>query len=312
MSTAIIVNPNAGSLRRKPALIEGLRDANSADAPVFVTRDARELEEVAARAADRGIATIGIVGGDGTAAMTITAIWRAFEGRPLPRIAFLRGGTMNTIASSITGSAPNRPLELLKLTVIATKANGKSRLVRRPALRIGDRLGFLFGTGVWHGYLAEYNQSRGGQPTPFSAATVLGRALMSAARKGPMYTRMLEPTEVAINYAEGTWASQPYMTVCASTIAHAGLGFRPFHRTLATEQAFQLIAIKATPRDVLRDMPSVWLGRGLRPSTAHDTTTSWVELSAQGSFGYAVDGDLSAAQGTLRIELGPVFEFLRI
>jgi hypothetical protein len=102
------------------------------------------------------------------------------------------------------------------------------------------------------------------------------------------------------------------MTVCASTIAHAGLGFRPFQRAVATEQEFQLVAIKGRARALLRDLPGVWLGRGLRPTTAHDTTTTWAELHAPGEFKYAVDGDLCSAQGSLRLELGPTFEFLRI
>jgi len=64
---------------------------------------------------------------------------------------------------------------------------------------------------------------------------------------------------------------------------------------------------------VLRDLPGLWVGRGLSPDTALDTVTPWAELrSHDGPFGYAVDGDLATAQETLRIELGPVFRFLRI
>jgi diacylglycerol kinase (ATP) len=310
--TAIIVNPHAGSLRRQPKLVESLRAVEGRDVSVFVTQDASELEEAAARAADRGATLIGVTGGDGTASMTLTAIERAYQGRKLPRIAFLRGGTMNTVANSITGGAPNKPVENLKRTIAAAKANGSMKVSRRPALRIAERLGFLFGTGVWHGYLAEYNQARGGMPTPVSAAAVFGRALASSALNGPMYRRMVETQQLAITHAEGDWPSFPYMTVCASTIAHAGLGFKPFHRATASEQAFQILAIRERPAVVLRDMPSVWLGRGLRPDTAHDTTTAWAELKCEGSFGYAVDGDLASAQGSLRIELGPTFEFLRI
>lgn len=312
MHTAIIVNPNAGALRRKPKLVEGLRAAQRDDTSVHITRSERELEEAAARAADRGATTVGVVGGDGTASLTLTAIARAYAGRKLPRIACLRGGTMNTVANSICGSAPNRPLELLARTQRAVKANGSVRVCRRPSLRVGQRLGFLFGTGVWYGYLAEYNQANGGQPTPLSAAAVLGRALASATVNGSLYTRLRQPQELAIQFAGEQWAALPYMTVCASTIAHAGLGFRPFHRAPATEAQFQIFAIKAPPSEVLRDLPSVWFGRGLRSTTAHDTTTTWAELRGPGTFGYAVDGDLGTAQDSLRLELGPVFEFLRI
>jgi hypothetical protein len=73
------------------------------------------------------------------------------------------------------------------------------------------------------------------------------------------------------------------------------------------------LALKGSAGDVLRDLPRVWLGRGFTKHTAYDTVTTWAELSAEaGNFGYSVDGDVATAQGTLRLELGPVFDFLRI
>lgn len=312
MHTAIIVNPNAGRLRSRPHLLEQLRARAGKDASVHVTRDAAELELALARAADDGANTVAVVGGDGTASMTLTAVEQAYEGRRLPRIAFLRGGTMNTVANSISGAARNRPLDLLARALRAAQANGSSPVRRRPTIRIGDRLGFLFGTGVWSGYLSEYNQARGGQPTPMSAATVLGRALASAAVNGRTYGRMLQPKPLSVEFASGSWATHAYMTVCASTIEHAGLGFRPFHRAFANDAEFQIVAIKGGASEVLRDLPSVWRGRGLRPTTAHDTTTAWAELTADAPFDYAVDGDVCTAKGRLRLELGPTFDFLRI
>jgi len=310
--TAIIVNPNAGSIRRRPQLLESFRAHASGETSVHVTQDAGDLELAAARAADLGSTLVGVVGGDGTASMTLTALARAYEGRRLPRIAFLRGGTMNTVANSICGAARNRPLELLKRALRAAKANGQSPVHTRPTLRVGERLGFLFGTGVWSGYLAEYNQARGGQPTPLSAASVLGRALASAAVNGRTYERMLRATELSIALADARWDARAYMTICASTIEHVGLGFRAFHRARESADRFQILAIKGRAFDLMRDLPAIWLGHGMRADTAHAATTPWAELHAEGPFDYAVDGDLNTAKGSLRLELGPSFDFLRI
>lgn len=309
--TAIIVNRNAGSMRRDPKLADRMRSTCGRQATVHVTKDMVELREVCADAADRGVATVGVVGGDGTASATLTALWNAYGDRPRPKIAFLRGGTMNTVASSI-GITQRGPSGLLKRALCMLQKPERLRTRARPVMIIGDRLGFLFGTGVWHGYIAE--SYKDGQPSRMTNATVLGRVIASAAVQGETFARLFEPNQLSVRFADGAaWEARSYLTVAAGTVADAGFGFRPFHRALGTEQAFQILALKGSAMDVLRDLPRVWFGRGFGRQTAYETTTAWAELrSTGGSFGYSVDGDVSTAQGSLRLELGPVFDFLRI
>ena len=310
MRTAIIVNRNAGSMRRDPKLANRMKVLCGTHARLQVTHDASELCAAARDAAESGVSTVGILGGDGTASATLTALWRAYGERPLPKIAFLRGGTMNTVASSI-GITHRSPAALLARVLGMLRDEGRLKTRPRPVLMIGDRLGFLFGTGAWHGYIAE--SYKDGQPTRMTNATVLGRALASAAVQGETFTRILDATPLSVRFSGGTWEPRAYLTVAAGTVADAGFGFRPFHRALFTEGAFQILALKGNALDVLRDLPRVWFGRGFTRHTAYDTVTTWAELSAErGSFGYSVDGDVAVAQGTLRLELGPVFDFLRI
>jgi len=308
--TAIIVNRNAGSMRRDPQLADRMRSDCGSQATVHLTSDLAELREVCADAAARGVSTVGVVGGDGTASATLTELWRAYGEQTRPQIAFLRGGTMNTVAGSI-GISQSGPSELLRRTLCALRQPDRLRTRPRPVMIIGDRLGFLFGTGVWYGYIAE--SYKDGAPTRMTNATVLGRVIASAAVKGETFSRLFSKTPLSVRFAGGSWEPRPYLTVAAGTVADAGFGFRPFHQALDTERAFQILALKGTAGDVLRDLPRVWFGRGFGHHTAYDVTTTWAELRAEsGSFGYSVDGDVSTAQGSLRLELGPVFHFLRI
>lgn len=310
MHTAIIVNRRAGSLRRDPKLADHMRRACGREAELHVTKDPTELTEVVSAHAQNGTTTFGIVGGDGTASATLTAIWRAYGRRPLPRIAFLRGGTMNTIATSI-GISQRDPLALLRRALTALRRPEAVDERARPSMIIGDRLGFLFGTGIWYGYIAE--SYVGGQPSRMTNATVLARAIVSAARQGETYARILQPRRISVTHAHGRWESRTYLTVAAGTVAHAGFGFRPFHRAFSTDAQFQLLAVKGGPLDVLRDLPGLWFDRGLSSDTALDALTPWAELrSDDGPFGYSVDGDVATAQESLRIALGPAFRFLRI
>ncbi len=312
MRAAVIVNPNAGALRRNPKLAERLRELCRGRAELHVTQDDAHLGRVAQTIAEHGLGRVAVVGGDGTASLTLTSLWKAYGDRPLPTVSFLRGGTMNTVANSL-GISRRNPGWLLERT-LRSWSNGEARKLRaRPTLRIGDRLGFLFGTGLMYGYLAEYYAAGNGQPSPVTAATVLARGIGSALLGGETFERILQPRRLQVVFSSGHWETRNYMTIGAGTVAQAGLGFQPFYRALERDDHFHLLAVKGRPHAVVHDLPRIWLGKGFRPGTAEETITEWAELScADGEFGYFVDGDLETCQGHLSLGVGPRFDILRI
>jgi len=298
-------------MRRRPQLADELRRVSAGRAEVCVTGSLRELREACGSAASRGVDLIAIVGGDGTTSATLSEVLRAYGEARLPQIALLRGGSMNTIATSLGVSS--RPPRVLLERALQTYGGGAARCVGSVGtLRVGDRLGCLFGTGVWHGYLAE--TYRYGAPSRVTNAKVLGRVLASAAVRGETYARVACDTELAVRFADGMWEPRAYLSVAAGTVADAGFGFRPFHRARCGERAFHLLALKGTATDVLRELPRVWLGQGFDARTAHYAVTEWAELRSPsgGSFGYSIDGDIAVARGSLRLERGPVFRLLHI
>jgi diacylglycerol kinase family enzyme len=312
VQAAVIVNPNAGAVRRDPELAGRLQRVAGSRASLLLTGSAAELDEAAARLARQGVARVGIIGGDGTASITLTALWRAYAGQALPAIALLRGGTMNTVARSL-GVSGRDPVALLRRALAAWEAGPPPTYTARHALQIGDRLGFLFGTGVMYGWLAEYYARGKGQPTPFTAAHVFGSCVVSALMSGPTYRRIRGEDELEVRFDGGQWETRNYITIGAGTVAQAGLGFRPFYLAERDTRRFHLLAIKGDAADLARDLPSIWLGRGMRARTAYETATSWAELrSRKPSFGYFVDGDLLVAGSALRLQLGPLFRVLCI
>src|SRR5690606_30286641 len=153
------------------------------------------------------IDVLGISGGDGTNGTTITGFLDVYQGNALPQIAFLRGGTMNTVANSV-GVRRGRPEGLLDRLCRAyvqraarpladverhvmciraegarpsaggASASGAPRSVRSPPL--ATKYGFNFGTGVVCGFLSEY-YAYGQPPNPLVAAKTLLRGVGSAA-----------------------------------------------------------------------------------------------------------------------------------
>lgn len=311
VQAAIVINRRAGCLLRDPKLVSRLRAQASGRAHLYFTESAGELGAVTQEIARAQVRCVGIVGGDGTASSTLTSLWQTYGSHALPQVAFLRGGTMNTIADSI-GISHRPASQLLSRMFAALHAPERSRVHTRPAIIVGEQLGFLFGTGVWYGYLAETYAT--GHPTRMSNVAVLARLLASAAVSGKTYRRVLQPDALSVRFEGGAWEPRPYLAVAASTVAHAGFGFAPFHRALSVEDRFQLLAIKTGPRGLLRDFPRLRLGRGLRERTAHDTLTTWAELRTVDGrpFGYSVDGEIATAHGPLRLTLGPTLSILAL
>ena len=298
-------------MRRDPELAEHIRRHCKSRVQLHVTANHQELTEAAHAIARSGVGTVGILGGDGSISYALTALARAHGDKALPHIALLRGGTMNTIAASL-GIRRRRPSALLARMLDAVYNQERPATRQRPCMQVGEQLGFLFGTGVWYGYLAESYAD--GQPTRFTNAAVLGRLLASAAVGGKTYRRVRAPQRVLLRSSEGDREMREYLTIAAGTVRDAGFGFRPFQRAFEHDDRFQLLAVKAGPWAVLRDLPGLHLGRSLRPSTAYDACASWAELSTENGqpFGYSVDGEIATAQGPLRIELGPLITFLRL
>jgi diacylglycerol kinase family enzyme len=307
---AVIANPHAGALRRQPALAAEMRALCGTQAELCLTEDPAALAAMAERLAHERCQHLAVVGGDGTASAVLTHIARAYGERLLPSISFLRGGTMNTVANGL-GVPRGRPLALLRATLEAWK-RPVPRTRERPVMQVGDRLGFLFGTGVFHTWLTEYYSVGNGRPTPLTAAQVFGNAVASALVDGATYRRLKTRSSIGVRFDGGAWKTHTYMTVCAGTIDQAGLGFGVFHRAFEAEDRFHLIAIPGTPAQVARDLPGLWVGRGLQDHTAHHALTRQAELSGEDgqSFGYSVDGDLYEAPGQLKVALGPTFRFL--
>jgi diacylglycerol kinase (ATP) len=153
-----------------------------------VVREARSIDELYRIAEDfrrDDIDVLAISGGDGTNHVTLTGFLDVYAGHTMPQVALLRGGTMNTVANAV-GVRHGRPEGLLGrlLRDYAQHASMPLENVERHVMRVSPRgggkthYGFLFGTGVVHGFLAEYY--RDGEPSPLVAAKTLARGIGSA------------------------------------------------------------------------------------------------------------------------------------
>ncbi len=305
----VVVNPYARRHRGDPAVARRLAAILGDRGVVVAPRGWESLLRVAEDFRRMGVDVVATGGGDGTTGYTLSAFHRVYGDEPLPAMAMLRGGTMNTIANAI-GMPRLDPPRLLERLVARRDRDEPFESVRRVAMQVGDRAGFLFGTGLSHGFLEEY-YSRGNPPTPVTAAATLATIAGSIVVRGEVAHRVTAPVETVLTVDGERWPLTPYLGIMMGTVEQVGLGFRPFFRTGEGVDALHLVAIHGSPLATLARLWRVRLGRPLGVAAAREMTARRVELDCPvGRVRHFLDGDLHEAESPLVVQVGPRVRFV--
>jgi diacylglycerol kinase family enzyme len=326
----VIFNPRSGRNLRDPRAAGRLartlgdrgilRSAGTIDELYRVAEDFRKLD----------IDVLGISGGDGTNGTTIAGFIDVYQGNALPQIAFLRGGTMNTVANAV-GVRRGRPeglLDRLCRAYVARAARPLADLERHvmcirgegartpgssgadaasmPAPMLATRYGFNFGTGVVCGFLAEY-YAAGTPPNPLVAAKTLLRGAASAAVGGEMIRRMAAPFRGSVEVDSGeVWPVRDYLAIAGGTVDQIGLNFRPFYRYAERANAFHVLGIYTSPLGFVAQLPRIWRAAPMAAGHTYEAVTTKATIRSPGRpIRYMVDGDLLECDGPLHVSTGP-------
>jgi diacylglycerol kinase (ATP) len=310
----VVLNPRSRRNLRDPGAALRLSRRLGDHGVVRTAGSVEELYRIAEDFRRFDIDILAISGGDGTGHVTLTGFLNVYGGHTMPHVALLRGGTMNTVANSV-GVRPGKPEGLLGRLIHAYAQRAIAPLagVERHVMHIapleGDagaaHYGFLFGTGVVHGFLAEYY--RHGEPSPLVAARTLARGIGSALIRGEMIRRMAQPFRGSVTLNDGTvWEERDYLAVAAGTIEHIGLNFKPFYRYDQRPNAFQVLGIHASPVEFVQELPRIHKSLPMRADKTYDALANrMVVRSADGRMGYMIDGDLHESRGAIAVSIGP-------
>jgi diacylglycerol kinase family enzyme len=311
----LVSNPRSRRNRKDPGLAGRLAAMLGTEGDLRQAHDLEELARIAEEFRRKAVDILAINGGDGTNSVTMAAFLKAYGESNLPPVALLRGGTMNTLAYSL-GNRQGGPEEQLQRLLAHRRRDphGPLPTVQRRIMRVGQDAGFLFGTGLTAGFLAEYYRTSP-SPTPSHAALTLARAVGSALVGGETIRRMSAPFVGSVVLDDGTaWPERPYLAVTGGSIDHMGLGFRPFPRFAERQDGFHLLGIVAGPAQLALDVHRVWRGEGLRPGRALEGTPNHAIVRSAGGapFLYMLDGDVRESQGELRVDTGPFVQILSL
>jgi diacylglycerol kinase family enzyme len=300
----IVNNPAAQRNRRAPGTAARLAHLLGADGEVADASTEEELAPVVERFRARDIDLLGVNGGDGTCHVVLTALARAYGAAPLPPVALLRSGALNTLADvhKLHGSAE----AILKALIERRRAGVPLRTVERDLLSVEvegapPRYGFLFGTGAVVSFLETY--ARAGHPGRPMAALLLLRGVASALVGGSFAARLTRREHLRVSADGEEWPEQPYVSVLAGTVPEIGFGFAALARCDEQPGFFHAVGVTGTALQMATHLPRTWLGRPWKRALAHDAVTR--DLAVEHLERFVLDGDLYDAGRTVRLRTGP-------
>lgn len=300
----IILNPYSRSNRCNPGRVQKFGFIVGDKGSCHSTETLDEVRNLAKEFKERNVEILGLSGGDGTNHRTLSLFLEEYGDTPLPKVALLRGGTMNNLANQLKiKGAPEKILSNLIL-----KYHENIPFVERKInlVRVNKAYGFLLGLGLISRFIDIYQNVEGG-PSPARGAWLLSRAMVSAFLNGRLAQRLCERFDCHITIDGKVQPFKNYMMIFAGTMDTLGFNFRPLYRASTEHGKFQAVLISSTSRQLLATFPNALLAMPSRSKHHIDEMCSNMVMEFEKPMTYTIDGDF-AESATRRIEIstGPL------
>jgi diacylglycerol kinase (ATP) len=305
----IIANPHSKQNKRDPERKNLLAYIIGSRGQLEVTNDLAQLKRVAEDFRDREIEILAINGGDGTVSKTLTAFVNAYGKIPLPKIAILRGGTMNMLADNLRIKGSPQEL-LIKLMETHSKDIPIATAPYR-SLKVGEEYGFLFATGTSAYFLREFYKKKTGH---LGVLFLLLKIYFSIIFGTGFYKKVVKNEKIKIKSNTCVSLSCESLSLLASTVKKLPMGI-PFFLSLSEnrfdQDCFQWSNIVLDKKHLFLGLLRILLFRIKKTSDEVVELSSWLELKGDQDILYTIDGELFKKE-KIFIEMGPVFEFISL
>ena len=303
----VVTNPRSKANRRDPAGMHRLAYLLGTRGEAQATGSIDDLYRVAEQFKAAGIDVLGIHGGDGTLHVTLTAFIKTYGDTPLPRIAILGGGTLNTIARGL--GIRGAPQSILYQVIEQYHQGLELKTLSRPVMHIGDQYGFIFGNGIIANFLEAYYAT--GKPSPTTGALLLVRGAASALVRGSFARRLARRLHARVAVDGKAWPWTDFATITCGTVPEIGIGFAPYARCMESVQHFAHVGFHCQPNDIVWELPAIYRGRPVAASKAESGLAREMVIETDAEVPYIIDGDLHTQKpGALRVSMGPVLQII--
>lgn len=302
----VVLNPNSKKYKKKPYYLDHMAFIVGDKASCKPTDDLNDLNRVADEFKSRDIDVLAISGGDGTIHCTLTAFLKVYGEKPLPKIALLRGGTLNTIAATmgVFGSTEQNLSNLL-VRYHEDKAFEEKKL---RLMKVNDEYGCIFGNGVIYNFMEAYYKNA--SLNPFIAAKTLTHCVFSALTNGKLARQLFERFDAEVIVDGQKWPFANYSAVFAASIRQFGLNFNVFYHMMAQNEKFHAYGISSKPRDIIPHLKKLHDGKPNGFQDMTDQMAERMEIKIEKPLPYTIDGDMLEPQDHFIIEKGPELTIL--
>jgi diacylglycerol kinase family enzyme len=304
----VILNPHASGNRRRPHRIERFRAIVGEDGEVVATRDLADLERTLERFHDRAFEIVAVCGGDGSFYHAVSCMVRIWGDASMPLLLPLRGGTINNLARTIRSR--RRRAESMLAHVVKDYRQGRTHEVTyRDLIRVNESdYGYIVGCGLIVNFLRLYYSGK--TPGPIRAFGLLALLGLSNVFKTSLIAGVVKPFEADVSCDGERVPFRSFTMLLASTVAHIGLGVKPFYLSDRKRGHFHLLAGPASAAQLLRRLWRFFRGFPAALDTLHDTMARHVIVEFAAPTSYTINGELLAPVSVLHLRAGPRVSFI--
>jgi diacylglycerol kinase family enzyme len=300
----LISNPFSKKNRKNPDRIEMMKNLLPDSSLAKFPSSFDELDNAMKFFKKREIEILAINGGDGTVHVALTSMMKIYKDSKLPKIAILKGGTMNQTATSLRIKGNN--VEILKRIIKKYNSQTELKVKRIPLLNINNKYGFIFGNGAVCTFMDFYHESP--DPSPLVAAKTAVKLIFSMIFKGKLYRKLFSPTRMEIISDGSSFGKKAYLATLISTIKEIGLGFKLMQRA-NENQKVHAIAFHDNPK-IVPYVFRLWRGKSIPPFSADDIVGREFFIHSKKPFKYTIDGDMYNSSGKLYIKAEPIISIV--
>lgn len=298
----IILNPHSRSNLKNPKRAKRLGFIVGDKGSCHETHDLVDVENLAHEFMERGIEILGISGGDGTNHVTLTTFINAYGDKPLPQIAFLRGGTMNNLAGAI--GVKGTPEKILSNLILKYHEDEAFQTTEVQTLKVNGKFGFIFGMGAVSNFIDAYNDTDK-KPSPLRALRLLGKTALSSLFHTKFATRLIERFDARVRIDDTLAPFKNYTVLLVGTLETLGFGFNTLYRARETPGQFHFLAASATPRHLLFTLPRTFFAKSVPSEHFFDEVGRKMVIEVDRPMPFQIDGDAQPPTNRFEITVGP-------
>lgn len=301
----LIINPKSKQNKKNPARIKKIEEVFNNQGIYRLTHDMEGLREAAKEFKKEKIDILCINGGDGTNHMTLSAFMQEYEEKDFPLVALITGGTMNTYATSI--GIKDNAFKMLKKVIYNYNNKIPFKTIEQPLMKINDRYGVLFGTGVIDRWMREYYKE--GADGAKTAIKLILRGIYSTIMGTEEAKYYFKFEKIKLTVDGVTSKIEEFSTIAAGTIREMGLGFTPFYRAYEDMNKFHLLALAIKPLYFLPQFAKIYFGKPIKAKQFAEHLASEAILEGENIY-YMIDGENLDPVNRITIKAGPIIKII--